>query len=235
MYYVFRNEYSINTYCFRNDGEYLCQIDDISGTKRSKRDASCRVLELKRAATECTTTSVSLVCSPIKKHRLKAMVEKATELNVAEFIPLLSDFTNGSVNIESFRECTIQAAEQCERITLPNLAKPIKFRELYVNDENCVVFPSDTNGNLMFILVCCSRMNDCSNSLNIALEEYYGKGSSKYMPLAVAVGPEGGFSDLELDFLSNRHNVRFVSLGENILRSETAAIVALGYLGLYKP
>jgi 16S rRNA (uracil1498-N3)-methyltransferase len=220
---------------YRNNGEYLCRIESMSDKKRVK-EVHFRVLELQRSVSEATSRAIVLVCAPIRKARMKSMIEKATELNVSEVVPLITQYTDiHAVDWDALQTCMVQASEQCERLTLPTLSPSVSIAESYRNDHGCLAFQSQDGIN-RFYLVCCARSDSGGNvvlPLKTALEEFFDDSQNVGMPLAVVVGPEGGFSESDFSAFTNKKNVRFVSLGYNVLRAETAATVALGHIHVF--
>lgn len=150
-----------------------------------------------------------LVASPLKKDALDFMVEKASELGAARFVPVLCDHTAvHRLNGERLAAQAIDAAEQCERLDVMDIAELQDLRRLLAG------WPA---GRVLFAAL---ERRDAMPLLR-ALE------AAPAGPAAVLVGPEGGFSDAEKDYLLGLDFVRGISLGDNILRAETAALTAL--------
>ena len=129
------------------------------------------------------------------------MIQKATELGVTKFIPILTERTIvRNLNLERLSKIIIEASEQSNRIKLPKLEKLIKFDEftkLYKDTD--IIF-----GDL--------------NSTNIEIK------IKKDNPLCVLIGPEGDFSEKERKEILNLKNIKSIKINKNILRSETAAV-----------
>jgi 16S rRNA (uracil1498-N3)-methyltransferase len=161
--------------------------------------------------TECIRPSESpnpptwLAFSPIKPHLTHFIIEKATELGVSDMQLFFSDFTQiREVNVPKLRAIAIEASEQCERLSIPCIREPLKLSSFLENLPNVHWFAAvERNENAVPIY---------------ALVE----------PAGIIIGPEGGFSEHEKFILSS--HTQTVSLGANILRSETAAICALSRL-----
>lgn len=216
------------------DGEYLCRLDEVQDKKRSDKRATFRVLGLKRAPISKNAIHTTLLFAPIKKPRMKNMVEKATELNTSSFIPLITQHTNIAMDTSSLQISIIQAAEQCERMSMPTLYPPIRMNDL-IEEDGYLVHKSGSETVSRCYLVCSARSDSEEStvlSLHDALAKIQRDSNLSVLPLAVVVGPEGGFAENEMAQFSNKTNVHFVTLGRNVLRSETAATVALGYLHL---
>ena len=146
------------------------------------------------------TDEIHLYFAPIKKDRLQFLVEKAVELGVTHLHPVITDHTeNRKPNIDKVQTYAIEATEQCERMTLPTL-HPIK-------NINAIDFYAPT-----FAAIERDR---------------YEVFSSTQASLGILIGPEGGWSENEKTQLMDQANIRPVSLGDNILRAETAALFML--------
>ncbi len=149
-----------------------------------------------------------LCFAPIKRARLDAMVEKATELGVSRLVPVFTRHTAMErVNRERLAAIATEAAEQCERLSVPEVVAPVEFARLLSDwPEGRRLIVADESGG--------------GAPAAAALADIEG-------PFAVLTGPEGGFAPSELDALGRAVFVRRVGLGPRILRADTAAIAAL--------
>jgi len=150
-----------------------------------------------------------LLFAPIKKARLDYIVEKATELGASVLWPVVTQRTqSGRVNLERMVAQTVEAAEQCERLTLPEVRQCCSL-EAALKDwpEERRLFLLDESGQ--------------GKPIAEALSPFQGQ------PAAFLIGPEGGFAPDELEFLRGHAAVTSLSLGSRILRAETAAVAAL--------
>ena len=146
-----------------------------------------------------------LAFSPIKSNYQNFMIQKATELGVTKFLPIIFDRTIvRSINIERLKKIAIEASEQSNRINIPSIEQ-IQNLESFLN-SNLV--------NLIFTDL---------NSTNKKIDK--SKLTSK--PTCIIVGPEGDFSELEREKILTFKGVQAVKINENILRSETAVISAI--------
>jgi len=153
-----------------------------------------------------------LIFAPIKSYRMNITIQKATELGISRFIPILTEYTNQSkINFKNFELNMIEASEQSERLSIPTLEKTIKLDDLVDN------FPSDRG------LVFCDEGNENLPTIYNALINE----TKKYKKWSVIIGPEGGFSEKERRTISSLSSCISVSLGKRILRSDTATTAAI--------
>ena len=153
-----------------------------------------------------------LIFAPIKSYRMNITIQKATELGISRFIPILTEYTNQSkINFKNFELNIIEASEQSERLSIPTLEKTIKLDDLVDN------FPSDRG------LVFCDEGNENLPTIYNALINE----TKKYKKWSVIIGPEGGFSEKERTTISSLSSSISVSLGKRILRSDTATTAAI--------
>lgn len=184
------------------DGEWRAEI-----TSASKKSAGVTLLEKTREP--FSSRDIWLVFAPIKTGRIDFLVEKATELGAAELFPINTDYTNASrVNAERLHAQAVEAAEQSERFDIPKL-HPFQPLEKLLGG-----WPQDRT------LIFCDESGG-GTPIKTALA---GLHSDK---LALLIGPEGGFSPKEREWLKKQAFCLPVDLGPRILRAETAAAAAL--------
>jgi 16S rRNA (uracil1498-N3)-methyltransferase len=158
------------------------------------------------------SSDVWLVFSPIKQHRMNLSIQKATELGVSKIIPCITEFTdNRNINIKSLQDNAVEAAEQSERLDLPQIENLIDLPSLLSS------WPQDR------VLIFCDEKFDTEKKIIDLLIPL----RSKLRKFGVLIGPEGGFSELERKTITEHKKVFPVSLGKRILRSDTAIAVAL--------
>ncbi|MDT9599079.1 16S rRNA (uracil(1498)-N(3))-methyltransferase [Sphingosinicella rhizophila] len=179
-------------------GEWLAEI-----AEPGKKRLSLRVV--RRLRPREPVPDLWLLFAPIKRGRIDWLVEKATELGVARLVPVLTGRTIvDRVNIDRLRAHAIEAAEQCERTALPELADPAKLDALLRNwPADRTLFFADERG-------------------GTPLAEAAVPG-----PAAILIGPEGGFTDAERAAVGAVPAARPISLGPRILRADTAALAAI--------
>jgi 16S rRNA (uracil1498-N3)-methyltransferase len=184
------------------DGEWLARVD---GTGRGW----CSLTAFEQRRPQDTAPDLWLVFAPVKRARLDFLVEKATELGVSALQPVFSQRTVVErVNLDRLRANAIEAAEQTERLTVPDLLEPLALDRLLAR------WPAQRR------LLLCDE-SGTSPPISAALS------GAAAMPSAVLVGPEGGFAETELDALRKLPFVSPVGLGPRVLRADTAALAAL--------
>ncbi len=151
-----------------------------------------------------------LCFAPIKRARLDFLVEKAAELGVARLQPVMTERTVVErVNLNRLRANVREAAEQSERLTLPEVMEPVSLGRLLDG------WSAERQ------LLLCAEAGEARPLSTVLLS------SEEARPQALLTGPEGGFAPRELDALTRLHFVSPVGLGPRILRADTAALAAL--------
>lgn len=157
---------------------------------------------------------VHLLFAPIRKERMDWLVEKSVELGATHLHPVLTQNTDlRKINEERMQAQIIEAAEQCERLDIPVLSP--------LNDLFAVLAKWGENPQIYAAL----ERYDASR-----LSEKLTSGDKN--ALAILIGPSGGFTAEEIDRIVSKKFVIPVNLGDNILRSETAALAALSLLAV---
>ncbi len=184
------------------DGEWRAHLVEV-------RKRRCGLL-----STECTRAQASgpdlhYLFAPLKHARLDYMVQKATEMGVKRLQPVLTRRTIAArVNVERMRANVIEAAEQCGVLRVPLVDEPQRLEALLESwDEARRLIVCDEGAEVESPLAALSGV--------------------KPGPLAVLIGPEGGFDPAERDRLRAEPFVLRVSLGPRIMRADTAAVAAL--------
>ena len=148
-----------------------------------------------------------LVAAPIKKGRIDWVAEKACELGVARLVPVLTRRTVvDRLNLDRLRTHMVEAAEQCDRTALPELAEPVKLDALLRDwpADRTLYFADETGG-----------------------EPAAQAMAARPGPAAILIGPEGGFDDAERAAIRALPQAVGIGLGPRILRAETAACAAV--------
>ena len=153
------------------------------------------------------TKDLWLAFSPIKSNYFNFMIQKATELGVTKFLPVIFERTIvRKINKERLEKVIIEAAEQSNRITVPSIEDPQKLKSFLDNDMDLIF----------------TDLNTTNTKIDIK------KLTTK--PTCVIIGPEGDFSEKEREEILKFSGVQPIKINENILRSETAAISALSII-----
>mgnify|MGYP006114667107 FL=1 len=155
----------------------------------------------KKIRSNTNEKEIWLAFAPIKLNYLNLMIQKATELGVTRFIPILTERTIvRKINEKRINKIIVEASEQSNRLKIPQLKEIVKLDDfLKFNQKTNVIF-GDLNTN--------------NNKLNIKRTE----------PLCILIGPEGDFTTREREKILKLKNIIPLKINENILRSETAAI-----------
>jgi 16S rRNA (uracil1498-N3)-methyltransferase len=152
---------------------------------------------------------IDYLFAPLKRARLDYMVQKATEMGVARLRPIITRRTTPErINLERMRANAIEAAEQCGILGIPEVHAAAKLE--------LAIAGWDATRPLVF----CDE--DSEETCPFTALARLAPG-----PLAVLVGPEGGFDPVERELLSSQPFVTRISLGPRILRADTAAVAAL--------
>jgi 16S rRNA (uracil1498-N3)-methyltransferase len=183
------------------DGEFAAQVAAVA-----RRGVTLVVGEATRPQPQ--PPAISLVIAAVKRDALDLIARAATELGVGAIRPVFTARTNaGRVGTARLRAIAIEAAEQCGRCDVPEIAEPMPLADLLA------AWPADQ------ALVVADERGGAPPALT-GLD-------GLAPPIAVLIGPEGGFTAAELDAPAVRAFVTPISLGPRILRAETAAIAAL--------
>jgi 16S rRNA (uracil1498-N3)-methyltransferase len=183
-------------------GEFLAEI-----AAAGKKTARLQLVRMTRPQT--SPGMVDYLFAPLKHARLDYMVQKAVEMGAGRLQPVRTSRTQTSrINLDRMRANAIEAAEQCGVLTIPEIADEVRFDRLLASwdPERPIIF--------------CDERAETKNPME-ALSR------TKPGPLAVLIGPEGGFSDEERETLLRIPSVIRLSLGPRILRADTAAVAAL--------
>ena len=185
---------------FNNSGEWEAKILNI--TKSIVEFNVTKQLRQKE-----NTKELWLAFSPIKSNYFNFMIQKATELGVTKFLPVIFERTIvRKINKERLEKVIIEAAEQSNRITVPSIEDPQKLKSFLNNDIDLIF----------------TDLNTANTKIDLK------KLTTK--PTCVIIGPEGDFSEQERDEILKFNGVQPIKINENILRSETAVISALSII-----
>jgi 16S rRNA (uracil1498-N3)-methyltransferase len=186
------------------DGEWAAAI---AGRKRAEQ-----LLVEMQTRPQQPPTRVRYAFAPLKHARLDYMVQKAVEMGAAVLTPVLTQHTQVSrVNLERMRANVIEAVEQCGILSIASVEEPVPLERFLASRDAAR------------LLVFCDEDADVASPI-AALEAARPKAASG---IDVLIGPEGGFSEQERARLLAQSCVARLSLGERILRADTAAVAAL--------
>jgi len=159
--------------------------------------------------------NIWLAFSPIKQNSLNFVIQKGTELGVQRFIPILSERTVvREINIERIKKIIIEASEQSNRISVPEINKPELIKNFLAR------FPK--NGSLIFCDIN-SNQNSLKNILKRSADD----------PICILIGPEGDFSENERRNIIDLNQTYSITLAKNILKAETAALSAIAIVNYH--
>lgn len=189
------------------DGEWLAKLIGIE-----KKFVVVQLIQQERLQ---TTHSNLIYCfAPLKNARLDYMVQKAVEMGVSILQPVITHHTQVTrINMARMEANVIEASEQCGILSLPECVPAVSIEELLAR--------WDTTRPLFF----CDEAHKSHNPLHL-LKNY------EIMTSGVLIGPEGGFSEEERNFLKKHPFVIPISLGPRILRADTAAVAAFALLNV---
>lgn len=176
------------------------------------------VVVVNQARTPSPTPFVGLIFAPLKHDPLLYLIEKATELGVSFLQPVIMDRSCiHKFNTDKMQRNTIEASQQCERLEVPHVQNLLPLKE----------YLSTLDSQESVLIVCQERGQPQFISKAIETVQQEDGTTGMIRRLFFLIGPEGGLSPSELDYLGDLPNVHFCNLGPNILRAETAAVYAL--------
>jgi 16S rRNA (uracil1498-N3)-methyltransferase len=184
------------------DGEWLAEIIGVR-----KRDLTLKCDRKLREAQP--PPDIDYLFAPLKHARLDYLAQKATEMGAGRLRPVITRLTIAErVNVERLKSNVIEAAEQCNLVGLPEVLEPEPLDRVIAGWE------------ASRRLIYCDEGKPHADPLSVLRSIQRG-------PLAVLVGPEGGFAPEEQRLLRNQSFVSAISLGPRIMRADTAAVAAL--------
>ncbi len=192
-----------------NSINYLCKI-----TELDNRFVNCKIIDKLENKNE-TKTYLHIFQGIPKAEKMETIIQKTTEIGVSEITPVIMnrcvvkvDNKNVDKKILRWQKIAEIAAKQSKRDKIPLVNYPINIKNVYEKIEDYDI-----------VLVAYENEENCS--IKNALKEVNNKKSLK---IAIIIGPEGGIEEKEIELLKS-YNVKVVTLGKRILRTETAPIV----------
>ena len=179
---------------FNQSGEWEAKVENIN-------KGIVEFLVIKKLRSANREKEIWLAFAPIKLNYLNLMIQKATEIGVTRFLPILTERTIvRKLNEKRIKKIIIEASEQSNRIKVPSLEKLTKLDTFLKSNQNANIIFGDLNTD--------NKKIDLKNK----------------NPLCVLIGPEGDFSLKEREGILKLKNIIPLKINDNILRSETAAI-----------
>ena len=188
-------------------------IYDAIITKIEKNNVLYKIIK-KEESKSLKDYKVIIACSIIKEQKMDYLLQKATELGVDEIIPIISERTivkvkQASSKIDRWNRIIKESVEQSHRVSIPIIKDIISLKEL---------------SNLEYSIKILCNTNEKSKNIKKVLQD-----SKKRDTIIIVVGPEGGFTDSEINYLENSGFIS-TSLGKNILRAETVPLYVLSVI-----
>eukprot|EP00439_Symbiodinium_sp_Y106_P088783 s1_g1319.t1 len=192
-------------------GEWLGRLDEV-------KKRSCLIALEQKTREQDALPDIWLLFAPVKRARLDFMVQKAVEMGAGRLLPVTTERTNvARIKLDRLRANAVEAAEQCGLLSVPEISEPLSFERL-LNDWS--------DGEEGRRIIFCDEAAPGATTLD-QLKEV-----ESTRPLAVLIGPEGGFSPAERERLLRRTDTHAISLGPRIMRADTAAVAALAAVQL---
>jgi 16S rRNA (uracil1498-N3)-methyltransferase len=186
-----------------NSGQWHADIQEIS-RKQVVLIAKTQTMPPKKEP------DITLCFALVKQTPLINIIQKGTELGVATFQPIITERTNvKSINIDRLQRIATESAEQCCRLSIPKIQATQSLSQVL------------TNWSQAKPLILCDESGEAPPAMQVL------DSLTPHTPLAIAIGPEGGFSESEFAILRKCPYAVPISMGPRILRADTAAIAAL--------
>tara|TARA_B100001109_G_scaffold158908_1_gene129340 strand:- start:6 stop:776 length:771 start_codon:yes stop_codon:yes gene_type:complete len=186
------------------DGEYLAKISQIY----KKYIALTIVKKIRDVEAE---TDLWILFAPVKKAPTEYIIQKATELGVSKIFPIITDRTiTKKINLKRMQDIAIEASEQCERLTIPEILDLKKIKDVIESwDKKRTILYGDET----------IRKRD---EIKFDFQNLHFKSLG-----AILIGPEGGFNNDEINYLRKKTFIKPINLGPRVLKSDTAVITTI--------
>jgi 16S rRNA (uracil1498-N3)-methyltransferase len=185
-----------------------------------KKTLAAEITDLAREQPQ--PSDLHFLFAPLKHARLDYMVQKAVELGVSRIQPVMTKHTQVSrLNLDRMQANAIEAAQQCGVLAVPEVAEQVAFKSVVVGGAGRLLVFCDEDAEVKDPVAALAAARPQPSALLPA-----GVADAP-QPIAVLIGPEGGFAEEERAALLSRPNVVRLSLGPLILRADTAAVAAL--------
>lgn len=167
----------------------------------------------KKIRNKFTPPTLVLALSLIKHKEFKLAIKMATQMGVTEIQPIITDFTQISkIEMDKYLRYILSEVEQSERIDYPKMQEPIRLKQLFLRNDLD-----------LFVLA-----NERKRNINITTPLQQDKA------LSIIIGPEGGFSEEELDMMEKNIKIVNMGLGPTTLRTATAVVAAISRIHLLR-
>ena len=192
---------------FNKSGEWEAKINEIS-------KGIVEFIVIKQLRHKENSKEVWLAFSPIKSNYFNFMIQKATELGVTKFVPIITDRTIvRKINYERVKKIIIEATEQSNRLMVPKIEKAQNLKSFLENNNNKV--------NMIF------------GDINTKNQKLDSKIKKEIKPICIIIGPEGDFTENEREQILKFKDLQSLKINNNILRSETAVISILSIINYF--
>jgi|TARA_B100000408_G_scaffold86983_1_gene66606 16S rRNA (uracil1498-N3)-methyltransferase len=192
---------------FNQSGEWEAKINEIL-------KGIVEFTVLKKLREKDNEKNIWLAFAPIKSNFFNFMIQKATELGVTKFVPIITDRTIvRKINYERIEKIIIEASEQSNRIKVPKVEKTQNLNLFLKNNNN--------------------KINIIFGDLNTENQNLDPKIKKENKPICIIIGPEGDFTESEREQILNFKDVQSLKINNNILRTETAAISAISIVNYF--
>jgi len=192
---------------FNQSGEWEAKINEIL-------KGIVEFTVLKKLREKDNEKNIWLAFAPIKSNFFNFMIQKATELGVTKFVPIITDRTIvRKINYERIEKIIIEASEQSNRIKVPKVEKTQNLNLFLENNNN--------------------KINIIFGDLNTDNQNLDPKIKKENKPICIIIGPEGDFTESEREQILNFKDVQSLKINNNILRTETAAISAISIVNYF--
>ena len=192
---------------FNQSGEWEAKINEIL-------KGIVEFTVLKKLREKDNEKNIWLAFAPIKSNFFNFMIQKATELGVTKFVPIITDRTIvRKINYEKIEKIIIEASEQSNRIKVPKVEKTQNLNLFLKNNNN--------------------KINIIFGDLNTENQNLDPKIKKENKPICIIIGPEGDFTEYEREQILNFKDVQSLKINNNILRTETAAISAISIVNYF--
>lgn len=200
--------------CDESQKRYFTKIDSISN-----QEIHLKIERTSKDSSELVK-NITLFQGLPKSDKMDTIVQKCTELGVKEFCPIVMERTivkidekNGASKVERWKKITAEAAKQSGRQLIPQVQNIMNLENIIekLSKYDIVIMPYECEHGLTLKMAIRNIKQNIEN-------------------IAVIIGPEGGFSENDIERLKILENIRFVSLGKRILRTETAGPATIAML-----